>query len=202
MNSHPFSRRAVTAGLAAAAAAALMPLRALALDADGARALVEQAVAEVNRIINSGKSEEAMYDDFERLFVRYADVSAIARTSLGVAARNASPADLAAYTKAYQGYVSRKYGKRFRDLIGGEIRVNEAHPLKSAMEVVSTAYLRGQAPFEVRWHVSDKSGRPAFFNLIIEGVNMLAAERTEIGAMLDRNRGSIAGLTDELKRAN
>ncbi|SNX68946.1 phospholipid transport system substrate-binding protein [Cereibacter ovatus] len=194
-------RRAVTLGLLAAVAAGILPRPALALDPSAARSLVEQAVAEVNRIINSGRPERSMFADFERLFARYADVPAIARTALGVAARRASAAEMQAFTAAYQGYVSRKYGRRFRELIGGQIRVNETRPMKSAVEVVSTAFLRGEEPFEVRWHVSDKSGRPAFFNIIIEGVNMLASERAEIGAMLDRERGSIAGLTEALRRA-
>ena len=38
-----------------------------------------------------------------------------------------------------------------------------------------------------------------FFNFIIEGVNMLLAERAEIGAMLDRNRGSIDDLITDMQ---
>ncbi len=76
------SRRTVTMGLAAGVAAALLPWRAQALDTGTARALVVEAVAQVNRTINSGKSEGQMYADFERLFARYADVPAIARTAL------------------------------------------------------------------------------------------------------------------------
>ena len=53
----------------------------------------------------------------------------------------------------------------------------------------------------MRWQVSDKSGRNLFFNLIIEGVNMLSAERTEIGAMLDRRGGDIAALARDLRSA-
>ena len=113
----------------------------------------------------------------------------------------ASKADLGAYVKAFQGYISRKYGKRFREFIGGRIEVTNAKKVKSYYEVVSTARLRGQAPFEVLWHVSDKSGRNLFFNLIIEGVNMLSAERTEIGAMLDQRGGSISALAKDLQSA-
>ena len=54
---------------------------------------------------------------------------------------------------------------------------------------------------EVEWHVSDKSGKPAFFNLIIEGVNMLATERAEIAAMLAARKGDIAVLTADLRGA-
>ena len=106
-----------------------------------------------------------------------------------------------AFTKAFQVYISRKYGRRFREFIGGKIEVNDARPVKSYFEVISTAYLKGESPFEVRWHVSDKSGHDLFFNIIIEGVNMLASERTEIGAMLDKRKGNIDALIADLHNA-
>lgn len=193
------SRRAfVGAGFAAAAAFGALPARAL--DVDQARALIDKVVAEVNGVINSGKSEAQMYPAFEQLFVRYADVPTIARSALGVAARSASPAQMKAFTKAFQGYISRKYGRRFREFIGGKIEVKDARPLKSYYEVISTAYLKGESPFEVRWHVSDKAGKNLFFNIIIEGVNMLASERTEIGAMLDKRKGDVDALIADLQK--
>lgn len=198
----PLSRRMLMAGAAAMGAASLLPAGpAAAFDVDSARALIGRAVAEVNTIINSGTSEAAMLRDFEGLFVRYADVPAIARSALGPAARSASQADLAAFTRSFQGYISRKYGRRFREFIGGQIEVTGARPIKNYFEVSSIARLRGQAPFDLRWHVTERGGRQLFFNIIIEGVNMLAAERTEIGAMLDRRRGSIAALVADLNAA-
>ena len=38
-------------------------------------------------------------------------------------------------------------------------------------------------------------------NLVIEGVNMLTTERTEVGAMLDQAGGSVPKLTDRMKQA-
>lgn len=198
-NELTLSRRGVVAGLAAAAALAALPLPALALSAEAAKDLVDRTVADINSIINSGKSEAAMLKDFEKLFTRYADVPAIARSVLGTAARSASKAQLSAYTKAFQGYISRKYGRRFREFVGGRIDVAEAKALKSYFEVISTAHLQGEAPFEVRWHVSDKSGKSLFFNIIIEGVNMLASERTEMGALLDQRGGDLDRLIADLK---
>ncbi len=201
-NNHSMmSRRRFAAGFALGSVALALPLPALALTVDAARALIDKAVGEINRTIASGKSETAMYGDFERIFARYADVSAIAQRALGPRARQASKAQMAAFTKAFQGYISRKYGSRFREFIGGQIEVTDARPLKSFYEVVSVAHLKGQAPFDVRWHVSDKSGRNLFFNIIIEGVNMLASEQAEIGAMLDKRRGDVDALTADLKKA-
>lgn len=171
---------------------------AAALDISTARSLIDSLVAEINRIINSGESEQQMFVDFEKVFVKYSDVPIIARSALGVAARAASPSQMAAFTKAFQGYISRKYGRRFREFIGGKITVVDAHPLNENFEVVSVAKLQGQAPFDLRWWVSSKSGRDLFYNIIIEGVNMLATERTEIGAMLDQQHGDIDALVKQL----
>lgn len=193
------SRRGVMLGLAGGMAAAALPVPALALNVDEAKEMIARAVADVNKIIDSGKSESAMFGDFERLFVKYADVPTIARSALGVAARSASGGQMSAFTKAFQGYISRKYGRRFREFIGGKIEVIDARAIKSYYEVISVATLRGESPFDLRWHVSDKSGQNRFFNIIIEGVNMLASERTEIGAMLDKRGGDIDALIADLK---
>lgn len=198
----PNDRRSVLALLGGAAALTLAPLRgAWALDARQAGVLISTALDEVYQVINSGQPPERMYRDFESIFVRYADVDVIARSALGPAARQADPAALAGYTRAFQGYIGRKYGKRFREFIGSKIEVTGARPLKSFYAVTSVAYLNGRAPMEVEWHVSDKSGRDKFFNIIIEGVNMLASERAEIAAMLTARRGDLAALTADLQAA-
>ena len=193
------SRRRFAAGFALGTVAFALPLPLAALTVDQARGLIDKAVADINAVIASGKSETAMYADFERIFVKYADVPVIARSALGVAAKKASKAQMSSFTKAFQGYISRKYGSRFREFIGGTIEVTDAKPLKSYFEVISVARLKGEAPFDLRWHVSDKSGSLKFFNIIIEGVNMLASERTEIGAMLDKAKGDLDALTATLK---
>ena len=192
------TRRAFGAGLATGVSYLALALPVRALTVDQARSLIDQAISEVNATINSGKSETAMYKDFERIFATYADVPTIARSALGTAARTASGSQMSAYTRTYQGYISRKYGRRFREFIGGVIEVSDAQPIKSYFEVVSVAKLAGEAPFDLRWHVSDKSGKQLFFNIIIEGVNMLASERTEVGALLDARGGDLDRLIADM----
>ena len=187
--------------LAGAAFAALLalPRASHALDTGTARTLVDSVVAEINRVINSGRSEQAMYGDFRQIFTRYADVPTIARSTLGPEARQASPQQLAAFTDAFSIYMARKYGARFREFIGGEIVVRNAQPVNTFVEVQGQAVLRGQAPFAVTFLVSDRSGSVKFFDLLIEGISLLKTERTEIGAMLDKRRGNIDQLTQDLR---
>lgn len=164
-------RRALLAGGAIYAGFLLTGSPVAAFTVDQARALIDKAIAEVNGVIGSGKAEAAMLRDFESIFNRYADVPAIARSALGPAARTASAAQLSSYTEAFRGYIARKYGRRFREFVGGRIEVTGAKPTKSYFEVSSVARLRGQPPFALNWHVSERNGQQRFFNIIIEGVD-------------------------------
>ncbi|MEO3416751.1 ABC transporter substrate-binding protein [Roseovarius sp. CAU 1744] len=193
-------RHLIATGIAAAAFAGL-PGDAFALTDARARALVDRVVDDINKVIASGKSQSAMIADFERIFTRYADVNVIAQSTLGPDSRRASSSQLRAYTTAFRGYVARKYGKRFREFIGGRIEVHKVRKVKSWHEVISTVQLRGSSPFDVRFLVSDRSGKDLFFDLIIEGVSLRLSERTEIGAMLDRRKGDIDALIADLKTA-
>lgn len=195
-----FNRRTVLATAACATASLLAPA-AVALNASQARTLVDQLTNEVMKVINSGKTGEPMYRDFEKIFAKYADVPIIARRTLGVAWRSASPKQQEAYVAAFRGYMARKYGKRFREFIGSEIKVTGSRKEKSFYVVDSTVKLNGSAPFEVNWLVSDKSGKDLMFNLVIEGINMMLSETEEIGLLLDQNGGNIDRLVQALKKA-
>lgn len=194
-------RRATGLIGAAVASATLAPNAALALDNASAKKLVDALVGEINRIIASGKSESAMYVDFKRVFAKYGDSSYISAYAMGNDGRRASSAQKKAFSSAFQTYISRKYGSRFREFIGGRLEVKSVRPVKSWFEVKATAFLRGESPFEVTFLVSNRTGRDKFFNMFIEGINLLLTERTEIGAMIDRRGGNIDSMISDLKKA-
>lgn len=200
MTSNLSRRHFITTGLAFSGLAA-MPSGVRALTDARARTLVDAVVSDINRVIASGKPVSVMISDFERIFTRYADVNIIARSTLGADANRISSSQMAAFTKAFRGYIARKYGKRFNEFVGGRIEVNSVKAVKSWHEVKSTAYLRGESPFEVSFLVSDRSGKDLFFDMIIEGISMRLSERTEVGAMLDRRNGDINAMIADLKKA-
>ena len=199
MTRHFLTRRDLVASGAAAALCALFPGAALAVSSAQAADLVERMLVDINRVIDSGKSETAMIADFERIFRTYGDMPYIAAYAMGADGRRASPAQKKAFTNAFAGYVSRKYGKQFRKFIGGQLEIEGSRKVKNAYQVSTTALLRGQSPFDVTFFVGEKSGR--FYNMYVEGVNMLLTERTEVGAMLDRRRGDIDAMIADLRRA-
>ncbi len=187
--------------LSLGSAAVLAPSLGFALTKSSAKDLIDKLVDDINRVIASGKSEERMYKDFERIFAQYSDTSYIAAYAMGADGRRASRSQKAAFSKVFQRYISRKYGKRFREFIGGRLEVQGVKEVKRWFEVKTTAYLQGTSPFEVTFLVSDRSGKDLFFNMFIEGINLLLTERTEIGALLDRNKGDIDKMIAALKTA-
>lgn len=194
-------RRIFLTGLTAATATlTALPQGLMALTEGGASKLINALVGDINKVIDSGKGEKAMFREFERIFARYSDTSYIAAYALGVDGRRASGAQKKAFSDAFQGYIARKYGSRFREFIGGKLEVKGVKKVKKWYEVSTIAYLKGQSPFEVTFLVSDRSGKDLFFNMFVEGVNLLLTERTEIGAILDSKKGDIDALIAELKR--
>jgi len=123
------------------AVACCLPLSAQATSTNSAQTLVSNLVAEVNAVIASGASEASMINSFAGIFDKYSDVPTIARYCLGADARSASSAELLAYTAAFRDYIATKYGRRFREFVGGEIGVGSAAPVKSWIEVETSVVL-------------------------------------------------------------
>ncbi len=199
MSNH--TRRSFLSATALTTAAALLPTGVFALNDAEAKTLVDKVVNDINRVIASGKSVSSMIRDFEKIFRSYADVNVIAMSTLGADSKRLSGSQKKAYVQAFRGYIARKYGKRFKEFEGGRIEVKGARKVKSWHEVKSTAYLRGESPFEVLFLVSDRSGKDLFFDMVIEGVSLRLSERTEIGSMLDKRNGDLNALINDLKKA-
>lgn len=195
------TRRGFIATGAAALSTALSPLPAWALNEAQAKALITDLVTEINGVIGSGKSESGMLRDFESIFRRYADIKHVAASAFGQDARRATDPQRSAFTDAFTGYIARKYGRRFREFIGGRLEVQDVRPQRNYFEVRAIAYLKGESPFEVSFLVSDRTGKDLFFNMFIEGINMMLTERTEVGAMLDKRRGDIDAMIADLRKA-
>ena len=193
-------RRLMT--LLAAAGGTLVSAPVVALSQGEAEALIGQVNTDIQRVINSGKPQGAMFRDFERIFAKYADVPTIAASSLGTARRSASGSQVSSFTRAFQGYIARKYGKRFREFTGAKIDVVRSSRTKRGYLVTTNVKLRGRSSFAVEWQVSDASGRTRAFDLIIEGISMLRLEREEIGQMLDARGGDLNRLIKDLQSAS
>ena len=184
--------------LESAASALMLPANGFTMTTDQATDLVLSVVSEINKVISSGQSEQSMMRSFENIFDSFGDVQTIARYALGREARSLSGADMKGFTNAFKVYVSHKYGSRFREFIGGQIDVKSSRKVKQFFEVKAKVVIKNRDPLELIFLVSDKSGEPLFFNIYVEGINLLLTERSEIGALMDRNGGDIKATIKKL----
>ena len=198
MSNLTFSRRHFMTYVGAAALTSAIPTTSFALNASQAEGLVNNAVRDINRVIASGSSVNAMVNSFKGIFDRYADTAYLAAYALGNDGRSASNAQKQSFGDAFGLYLANKYGRRFNEFAGGQIQVQGSRSVNSYIEVQTLAILPGQSPFQVDFHVSDRPGRPVFFNLIVEGINMLLTERAEIGALLDARGGNLDALIRDI----
>ena len=187
--------------LGTSAGFAMFGAQALAFSQKDAENYVNVVAAEINAVIASNKSESATVKAFEQIFRRYADTNMIARYALGREARSFSGSEIKNFTKTFTSYISKKYGSRFREFIGGKIEVKSSRKVRKFYEVKADAVVRGQGRYDLVFLVSDRSGEPLFFNIFVEGINMLLAERTDIEAKLDRHKGDINALIRELRKS-
>ena len=187
--------------LASIGALVLVPRSGFALTTAQASALVEQVVTDINRVVASGKSESSLYSDFEAIFARYADTAVIARSVLGADWRSINDAQRRSFTEAFQGYISRKYGRQFREFQGSRIEVSGATSVNRYVEVSARAIRSGRSNVDITFLISDRGGRSRFFDLRVEGISLARTERDEIGAMLDARRGNMDQLIAHLRTA-
>jgi len=192
------TRRAVL--LTGLASLALLAGPAGAASTAHAEALVARLSEELTRLIASGRSDAQIYAGFESILSRYADMPAVAASVLGPPWRGASAAQKQAFVAAFQRYLSRRYGKQFREYRTARIEITGSRDGGKAGILVGTRVVRpGQEPIAVDWQISDRSGAARVVNLVIEGVSMLASERAQVGAMLEAQRGSLDALIAQLK---
>lgn len=165
-----------------------------------AERLIRNISEKVNGVISSSSSQEEVIIELEEIFKKYADTDIMSLTSLGPARRRASEVQLDNFKSAFQRYFLNKYARRFRELQDGEISILSSRSVRSIVEVKTRIRLIDWAPFEVVWLVSDRSGEIKIFNIIIDGINLLSSERTEIGVMLENRNGDIDLLSRDLRK--
>ena len=193
------SRRTVLAGASGLMLSTALPTFAFGLTESTAISFIQKAVADVHVIINSGKPEAQILVDFEAIFRDYAEVPLIAKTALGSPGRKASSSQLSAYIRAFQGYISRKYGRQFRDFAGAEIIVVSSRDAGAKGVLVKSLVERpGKPDYDLEWWVIEVNGRPKMFDLVNEGISLISTERTEIGALLESLGGDIDKMTAKL----
>ena len=126
------------------------------------------------------------------------DLVTIGRFVLSKYWRTATPDQQAEYISLFSEFVLKTYARRLGGYAGERFKINSAKPLGSRDAVVLTEITRPSGPpITAGWRVRDTNDNYRIIDVMVEGVSMAAAQRSEFETIV-RNQG-LVGLIEILR---
>ena len=137
---------------------------------------------------------------FRQLFQADFDGPGIARFVLGRYWRSASEQEQQEYLKLFEDYVVFVYGTRLSNFNGETFKMLGSRTDESGT-IVSTDIISpsGEAPIKVDWQLIADHGSFKINDVIIEGISMLATQRSEFASVIQRHGGQVGGLLELMR---
>ena len=162
---------------------------------------IEKGVSLLKNPSLAGKARDAALRDFLKASL---DIKRIALFTLGDVAKSASPADVAAYAKAFEDFTLANYVSRVGAYGGQNLKVSSATERAPGdfiitVSVVDPAAAPSEPPDTAQFRVlKEADGGFAVVDASVQGVWFEVAQRADIQGFLDQNGGSISKLIDHL----
>ena len=178
---------------------------ARAADANPAEAFIQQNIDKGYAILNNAQlSDEQRRTQFRNFMLGLTDTKRIGAFTLGQYANSAPKAEVDAFTNAFTDYAIAIYESRLGKYKGQTLKVTGSQQ-RAADDVVVNADLvsgaSGGQPFKVAFRVRKTSdGRPTITDMQVEGIWLALSQRSDFTAFLQQHNGSVAALTEDLKR--
>ena len=170
-----------------------------AMDEQAAERLVYDFFSSARSIVNSGKPESGIWDDFNSLVGKHCDIPWISGLVLGPTLGLMSRAQKVGFVRAYRSRLVDKLMEYASEFDKYEIEVSRVRRSGNVYVVSSKLQpKRGSNTSSVGWQISDRKGDPRIVNLRYEGLLLSSAERRAMKAILDNHNGDIDGFIEEI----
>ena len=138
------------------------------------------------------------------LLERGFDVQVMSRFVLGRYWRDASAAQQQAFVAMFRDFTVATYALRFDSYAGQTLQVVEAREQgggEGGVKVlVSSRLLRpGGAAIALDWRVRQSRDGWRIYDVVVEGVSMVMAQRSEFAAVIQRNGSNVDDLIEQLR---
>jgi phospholipid transport system substrate-binding protein len=172
--------------------------------ATAAETFVQDNINKGYAVLNdSALTPQQRGDKFRTLLLNIMDAKRIALFTLGTYAHGAKDADLQDFSNAFADFVTAMLQHDLASSPGETVTVTGS-AVRAPDDVLVTAKLTGSAhtngtPINVGFRVRKRpNGADALVDLLVEGVSMAMAQRSDFTAWLQQHHGDIAGLAKEL----
>ena len=200
-------RRNVLSFALAGVALLSLPLRAAALAPDVAIAHVNATIDDVVTLLGSKTSREETAKALRQIFEERTALPQLARFCAGRHWRGMSEPQKAAYTEAFSDFIAHVYAGFFGEFDGDAAELRSAITIVKAVDAGAKGVLvhsevkpERDAPVSLDWLVSDRSGRVAISDLVIEGISLAVTQRETVLGMFEARNGDAALLIADMER--
>ena len=154
----------------------------------------------VEDIINANVSDEEKDKRFYDLLNNALDMDFIGQFVLGRNWRTATSTQRADFIKVYRDLNIKTWSKRFNEFKGKNFVFKGTAPSTSKGQVfVDTEVPMDQgAPAKVLWRVKEKGNDYKIVDIVIEGVSLAQASRSEYTSFIKNNPGGLDALIKDL----
>ncbi len=172
------------------------------LDAGAAEKFIKDTTAEgVEQIINADVSQAEKDRRFHKLLNNALDLDFIGQFVLGRNWKTANPQQREQFITTYRDLNILNWSKRFNEFKGKNFVFKGTTPSTSKGQIfVNTVVPMEQGePAKVLWRVREKNGTYKIVDIVIEGVSIAQASRSEYTAFIKNNAGGLDALIRDLK---
>jgi phospholipid transport system substrate-binding protein len=194
------TRRSFVAAAAFAAAVSISPLARPAL-ADQASleafigSLSKQAITE----LTSAGTDKERAAKLLPILQKYFDMPKLAKHTLGLYWKRATPEERDAYVAVFTEYMSAVYGKRFAEYSGQQLAVQKVRE-SGDTSTVFTIVKGAEGEPRVDWDVNTNGGNNMITDVRVEGLSLAETHRQEFASVISSNGGKVQALIDILKK--
>ncbi|MBT4488037.1 MAG: ABC transporter substrate-binding protein [Rhodospirillaceae bacterium] len=186
-------------GLATVGAAFALPARAAETDPEKfLGALAHEAVTVLRR---DDLEPASRAQEFRKLLRRGFDLPAVSRFVLGRYWRRASELERDEFTQLFEDYVVAIYGRRLGHHVGAELRVIGHRSDGENGAIVHSEIAPGKGSvIKLDWRLRQRINGWRVVDIMVEGVSLALAQRSEFATVIRSNGGQVSGLLEKLRK--
>nr|WP_298686557.1 ABC transporter substrate-binding protein [uncultured Dongia sp.] len=190
-------RTFVTAAAIAPAGSAINPVARADQASQGAfiGSLSQQAITE----LTSATTDKERAAKLLPILQKYFDMPKLAKHTLGLYWKRATPEEQTAYVAVFTEYMSAVYGKRFAEYSGQSLAVQKVRETGET-STVFTIVKGAQGEPRVDWDVNTAGGNNTITDVRVEGLSLAETHRQEFASVISSNGGKVQALIDILKK--
>ena len=163
------------------------------------RTMAQRAISDLT---SKEISRQLRVERFRALLTEYFAVKGIAQWVLGKHWPRATPEQQAEYLKLYEDLMIATYVDRFTTYQGENFEITRTEVVDGKDAIVHSVISRPNAAerVKVEWRVRAKGGEFKVVDIMVEGVSMGQAQRSEFASVISQNGGDVGTFLTELRK--